>query len=309
MEIPKYWELFPHVLELLKDGGVKSQREIYEELIIKLGIPESDLLKVTDKRGKPLFRVRTSWAISYLHMAGLLERISKGTYRISEMGKEFLGKDTAHLKDFVIKAVEKRRKDRKAYSQISDIVTDPLKTTKKELTFRYSEISTDPLREFFLKQEEALAGQLLERLKSLDFYKFETAVLKLLEKMGYGKAVETTRTKDEGLDGIIEGDRLGFEKIGLQAKRYTDSPVSVKSINEFIGSLNRKGLKKGVFITTSRFTSEALKASEEASIGGIKLSLIDGMKLAKLMIEYNVGVYVKERYEIKAIDENFFDNL
>ena len=151
MEIPKYWELFPHVLELLKDGGVKSQREIYEELIIKLGIPERD--------------------------------------------------------------------------------------------------------------------------------------------------------------GIIEGDRLGFEKIGLQAKRYTDSPVSVKSINEFIGSLNRKGLKKGVFITTSRFTSEALRASEEASIGGIKLSPIDGMKLAKLMIEYNMEVYVKERYEIKAIDENFFENL
>ena len=130
-----------------------------------------------------------------------------------------------------------------------------------------------------------------------------------MEKTGYGKAVETTKTKDEGLDGIIEGDRLGFEKIGLQAKRYSDSPVSVKSVNEFIGSLNRKGLKKGVFITTSRFTSEALRASEEASIGGIKLSLIDGYKLAKLMIEYNVGVYVKERYEVKAIDENFFENL
>ncbi len=305
MEISKYWELSPHVLELLGDGRAKSQREIYEDLITKLGISEDDLLKVTDKSGKPLFYTRASWAISYLHMAGLLERVSRGVYRISERGKEFLEKDTPPLKDFVIREVKWRRRGREISAQTKDHVIP----TEEEASAQTLETATDPLREFFLKQEETLAKQLLKRLKSLDFYKFETAVLKLLEKMGYGKAVETTKTKDEGLDGIIEGDRLGFEKIGLQAKRYSDSPVSVKSVNEFIGSLNRKGLKKGAFITISRFTSEALRASEEASIGGIKLSLIDGYKLAKLMIEYNVGVYVKERYEVKAIDENFFENL
>ncbi len=305
MEISKYWELSPHVLELLGDGRAKSQREIYEDLITKLGISEDDLLKVNDKSGKPLFYTRASWAISYLHMAGLLERVSRGVYRISERGKEFLEKDTSSLKDFVIREVKGRRRGRKIPAQTKDHVIP----TEEEASAQTLETATDPLREFFLKQEETLAKQLLERLRPLDFYKFGTAVLKLLEKMGYGKAVETTKTKDEGLDGIIEGDRLGFEKIGLQAKRYSDSPVSVKSVNEFIGSLNRKGLKKGVFITTSRFTSEALRASEEASIGGIKLSLIDGYKLAKLMIEYNVGVYVKERYEVKAIDENFFENL
>lgn len=103
MEISKYWELSPHVLELLGDGRAKSQREIYEDLITKLGISEDDLLKVTDKSGKPLFYTRASWAISYLHMAGLLERVSRGVYRISERGKEFLEKETSSLKDFVIR--------------------------------------------------------------------------------------------------------------------------------------------------------------------------------------------------------------
>jgi len=145
--------------------------------------------------------------------------------------------------------------------------------------------------------------ELLEKLKSLDPFYFEKVILILLKKMGYGDFIETSKTGDGGIDGIINEDKLGLDKIYIQAKRYGENKVREKDIRNFIGAMSGD-TQKGVFVTTSSFDSGAVKKAHEAHH---TIILIDGIKLVDLMHQYNVGTQIKAIYEVKELDYDFFE--
>jgi len=151
--------------------------------------------------------------------------------------------------------------------------------------------------------EAQVKSDLLEKLKSLDPFFFEKVILILLSKMGYGEFIETSKTGDGGIDGIINQDKLGLEKIYIQAKRYNENKVREKEIRNFIGAMSGD-TQKGVFVTTSEFDEPAIKKAHDAHH---TIILIDGKKLVDLLYQYSVGVQVQDIYEVKVVDDNFFD--
>jgi len=151
--------------------------------------------------------------------------------------------------------------------------------------------------------ETEVKSELLEELKEIDPYYFEKVILILLKSMGYGDFIETSKSGDGGIDGIINEDKLGLEKIYTQAKRYNENKVREKDIRNFIGAMSGD-TSKGVFITTSTFDDAAVKKAREAHHSII---LIDGAKLVNLMYQYKVGVQVKTVYEVKELDNDFFE--
>lgn len=155
----------------------------------------------------------------------------------------------------------------------------------------------------FTSIEKEVKTELLEKLKEIDPYYFEKVILILLKKMGYGDYVETSKSGDGGIDGIINEDKLGLEKIYTQAKRYSENKIREKDIRNFIGAMSGD-TTKGVFITTSTFDESAIRKAREAHH---TIILIDGTKLVDLMHQYNVGVQVKTVYEVKEIDNDFFE--
>ena len=149
-----------------------------------------------------------------------------------------------------------------------------------------------------------MKDELLEKLKEIDPFYFEKVILILLKKMGYGDFVETAKTGDGGIDGIINEDKLGLDKIYIQAKRYGENKVREKDIRNFIGAMSGD-TQKGVFVTTSSFDDGATKKAHDAHH---KIILIDGLKLVDLMHQYNVGIQVKAVYEVKELDNDFFED-
>jgi restriction system protein len=145
--------------------------------------------------------------------------------------------------------------------------------------------------------------ELLEKLRGIDPYYFEKVILILLKKMGYGDFIETSKSGDGGIDGIINEDKLGLEKIYTQAKRYNENKVREKDIRNFIGAMSGD-TRKGVFITTSSFDAAAIKKAHDAHH---TIILIDGSKLVDLMHQFNVGIQIKTVYEIKELDNDFFE--
>jgi restriction system protein len=154
------------------------------------------------------------------------------------------------------------------------------------------------------KIEIQIQSKLLEKLKTIDPYYFEKVILILLQRMGYGNYQETSKSNDGGVDGVINEDKLGLEKIYIQAKRYSENKVREKDIRNFIGAMSGD-TTKGIFVTTSTFEELAIKKAKEAHH---KIILIDGIRLVDLMYQYNVGVQVVNSYEVKSLDEDFFES-
>lgn len=181
--------------------------------------------------------------------------------------------------------------------------------SKKETDLEFNSVNVenaspqDLIDSGFSSIKTEVKTNLLEKLKETDPYYFEKVILILLKRMGYGDFVETSKSGDGGIDGIINEDKLGLEKIYTQAKRYNENKVREKDIRNFIGAMSGD-TRKGVFITTSTFDDSAVKKAREAHHSII---LIDGAKLVDLMLQYNVGVQVKTVYEVKELDNDFFE--
>ena len=157
----------------------------------------------------------------------------------------------------------------------------------------------------FIAIESQVKIDSLEKLKNIDPYYFEKVILILLKKMGYGDFIETSKSNDGGIDGIINEDKLGLDKIYIQAKRYGENKVREKDIRNFIGAMSGD-TTKGVFVTTTDFDQGALKKAHDAHH---TIILINGVKLVDLMHQYSVGIQTKEVYEVKEIDEDFFEGV
>ena len=242
------------------------------------------------KSGNILILDRISWGKSYLKKGGYLIYPKRGMVQITEKGKKSI-KQKLHLKD-----VENNDNFLTFYSEEKNKGI----STNNEIKHSTPQ---DLIDEGFSQIESKVKFELLEKLKTLDPYYFEKVILLLLNKMGYGDFIETPKSGDGGIDGIINEDKLGLDKIYIQAKRYGENKVREKDIRNFIGAMSGD-TRKGVFVTTSYFDKGAIKKANDAHH---TIILIDGFKLVDLMHQSNVGVQIKTTYEVKELDLDFFD--
>lgn len=290
MDIPKFHETFTPILKILKNGNTLHHKELLQKVIEEnySDLPK-ELLELKTKTGDLLIMNRIAWGKSYLKKGGYIVYPSRGMVKISDKGIEAVSKNL-ELKDIVND------------SNFIDFYNP--ENEKKIVKNKTLDATPQELIEAgFFEIENQLKTELLDKLKVVDPYSFQKIILLLLQKMGYGNYVETSKSHDGGIDGIINEDKLGLEKIYIQAKRYTENKVREKDIRNFIGAMSGD-TRKGVFVTTSLFDESAIKKAREAHHSII---LIDGDKLVELMFQYNVGVQIIDTYEIKKIDEDFFD--
>lgn len=286
MELPKFNETFLPILEILGNGEVITGRKLIELVVQKYytKFPE-ELLSQTTKSGELLIENRIAWGKSYLKKGGMVHYPSRGHVQITDKGK------SASLESLTMEKMESDVID--FYKPENDIQKKPVST-----------LSPQDLIDSGIEQiERNVKNELLDKLKKYDPYAFEKVVLILLSKMGYGDYIETSKSRDGGIDGILNEDQLGLEKIYIQAKRFTDNNVQETDIRNFIGAMSGD-TTKGIFVTTSDFTERAKKKAKDAHH---KIILIDGVKLVDLMYKFGVGVQTKNSYEVKAVDIDFFE--
>ncbi len=290
-QIPKFQETFIPILKVLADGKLisvndlrnKVRTDFYSDLPV-------ELLEQKTKNGQPLILNRIHWGKVYLKQADMVHQPERGMIQITGKGYEILkkgsltGKELLNDKDFLAK--QKATKEEKE----SDFIGN-------------GNSPQDLIDSGFRAIEEQVKHDLLVKIKKMNPYSFETVVLILLEKMGYGEMTKTPKSGDGGIDGIINQDKLGLDKIFIQVKRYTDNKVREVEMRSFIGAMNDDA-HKGIFVTTSSFDTHALQKARDARQ---KIITIDGTSLVELMLKYGVGVQVQNTYEVKEIDEDFFD--
>ncbi|WP_425422250.1 restriction endonuclease [Phaeodactylibacter xiamenensis] len=296
MELPKYHETFIPILETLNNKESLKSRELALQVRDKYysDLPR-ELLNQKTRTGANVLIDRILWGKSYLKMAKFVSYPQRGMVQMTEKGKKALEIGELPLEqlqndpDFI-----NHRESVKSKKE-NDVELDKINVENAS--------PQDLIDSGFSDIETEVKTELLERLKEIDPYYFEKVILILLKKMGYGDYVETSKSGDGGIDGIINEDKLGLEKIYTQAKRYNENKVREKDIRNFIGAMSGD-TSKGVFITTSTFDDSAVKKAREAHH---TIILIDGAKLVDLMHQYNVGVQVKTVYEVKEVDNDFFE--
>lgn len=266
-------------------------RELIEEIKTRFysGLTEEQLKQET-KSGDLLIDNRIAWGKSYLKKGGYIAFPQRGLVQITDKGKN-------HTATLTVRDLENE-------SSLFDFYKQEKNSVNVENNY-LPQISSplDLIDQGFNRIERLIKNELLQKLKNVDPYFFEKVVLRLLKKMGYREFIKTSKSNDGGIDGIINEDKLGLDKIYIQAKRFNEGKVREKDIWNFIGAMSGD-TNKGVFVTTSEFDEKALEKTRSAHH---KIICIDGQKLVTLMHECNVGVQMKTPYEIKQIDEDFFD--
>ena len=302
MSVPKFFEFFEAFLESLQDGEIHTTKEVRDTIEKNMGLSEDDLSEMLPSRKQSTFYNRVAWARTYLDRAGLIETPSRGHYRITDEGNNALKSG----EKIDLHYLERYESFKEFHDYEPDIVDDDTKPDADD----QSESPEEMLDSAYKKINDSLASQLMDEVMKLDPTDFEKLVVQLLLKMGYGSGIEkagtvTQKTNDGGIDGIIKEDQLGFSSIYIQAKQWAvDRSVDKPEVQKFVGALNGQQAQKGLFITTARFTSGAIKYSE--NLLGTKVVLIDGEALTHLMIKHNLGVSIEHTYEVKKLDSDYF---
>ncbi len=298
--IPDFQSIMLPFLNIISDDLEHSTNETNDYLAKLFSLTPEEINQFLPSGSQKTFSNRVAWAKAYLKMAGLLENTRRGYFKITESGKTFLETRPIEINIKVLKtlpAFQENYGKSKEEEINSDNENSHLKSTPEETL----EIS-------YINIRKSLSQELLQKIKSCSPTFFENLVVELLVKMGYGGTIKDAgqsigQSGDEGIDGIIKEDRLGLDVIYIQAKRW-ENVVGRPEIQKFIGALAGQGAKKGVFITTSRFTNEAKSYQPK---NDTKIVLIDGEKLADLMIDYNLAVSMSNVFEIKRIDNDYFE--
>lgn len=303
MAIPDYETIMLPLLQLVSDGREHSIDEaaLHIANVFKL-TPEEREQRIPSGQSTYL-KNRTGWARTYLKKAGLLSAPKRGFIGITERGREILSTKPEHINRALLEQfpefVEFSKTSRREGSDgIPETATSETSTPEEIIERSYSELRVQ------------LADELLEQIKGCSSDFFERLVVDVIVSMGYGgshrdAAKATQRSNDGGIDGIIKQDRLGLDTIYIQAKKWDESrPIHRPEIQKFAGALQGVRAKKGIFITTSFFSEGAREYA--ASIDS-KIVLIDGTELAQLMIDHGIGVTPHQIYEIKKLDNDYFD--
>lgn len=300
--IKRFFEYYIPVLKYLKENGATHQTALKDALIKIEKLSPSDIAQTSEK-GTNIFNSRIHWAVQYLYQSGALIRPAKATYAISEFGESLLEKYPQGIEPEVLQETDgyKNWDVRARNSQLQ-------KASGK--SGDSGETPTENIESAIQQLENSLAHQLVERLRSASPKFLERVILILLGKMGYGDGDDALEhlggPGDEGLDGVINQDSLGLQRIYIQAKRYKEgSNIGRPEVQKFMGALQGQGASGGVFITTSKFTEDA-----EDYVGKnmtSRIILIDGPELGRLLVKHEVGVVSLRSYKVQEIDENFFD--
>lgn len=309
MSSPTWNEYMVPVLQVLADGEVHRARQISDKAADALGVTADERLELIPS-GQARYVNRALWALSYLSRARAVERPSRGHYRITPTGRALLASHPEGL-------IERDLRDLEGYvstrTRTANSTTPPRclgHTAAPAIVAEDSALSPlEQVEEGIGRIHSAVAAELLLRLHANEPAFFEQAVLDLLMGMGYGgaegQATRTQLSNDGGIDGVIDQDALGLSRVYVQAKRYaTEASVGRPEVQGFVGALQGNQASQGVFITTGRFSSGAVQYANAVST---RVVLIDGERLALLMIRYGVGVQVKRTLQIVEIDEDFFE--
>ena len=303
MAIPNYETLLLPLLLRLSDGQERVLKDLQQELADEFHLTAEERMQLLPSGGTLTFASRVGWAKTYLKKAGLVFQPKRGNVQITEIGREAVSKKPRHIDVNFLEQYP----DFIAFRNVAK--TKAIHENPGGGIVQASDLTPEGIIESaHQKALTALADEVLERVASCSPAYFERLVVQLLIKMGYGGSREEAgravgRSGDGGIDGVINEDRLGLDAIYLQAKRWSNV-VGRPDIQQFVGALAGQRARKGVFITTSRFTQEA---REYASTNTqYKVVLIDGERLADLMIEHDLGVSVAATYRLKRIDSDFF---
>lgn len=301
--IPDYQSLMLPLLKLVSDRQEHKYRDLIENLANEFQVTDEERKELLASGNQAIFDNRVGWAKTYLKKARLLDSPKRATFVITQIGLDTLKKnpdriDAKYLRQFpaFLEFQNASRNDNETEEEIIIVETNE-QTPEENLDKAYQRI------------RKSLASELLNRVVELSPTFFERLVVELLVKMGYGGSIKDAgkaigKSGDEGIDGTIKEDKLGLDIIYIQAKRWRPGNVVGRpELHKFVGALAGQGAKKGIFISTSNFTKEALEYTPKNET---KIVLIDGEQLAQLMIDYNLGCTTQQIYELKKIDSDYF---
>lgn len=300
--IKKFHEYYVPVLKYLRESGPTHQSKL-KEALGKIENLTQDEINQTSEKGTNIFSSRIHWALQYLYQSGAVDRPSKATYAINEMGTNLLSKYPTEIKPEILE-------DTEGYMNWGVRARSSQADKPKVSIASGGETPTENIESAIQKLEDSLAQELITRIMQATPKFLEKIILVLLGKMGYGDGNDSLEhlggSGDEGLDGVINQDRLGLQKIYIQAKRYKQgNNIGRPEVQKFMGALAGQGASGGVFITTSEFSKEAEQYVAKNMTP--RIILIDGFELGRLLVKHEVGVVVLRSYKVLEIDENLFE--
>lgn len=307
--VPDFEQLRRPVLEKAAEGERRIS-DVVEELAIELKLSSEDREELLPSGKQTRFANRVHWAKSYLKQAGMVKNTRWGHFEITDRGREFLDTHSGMI----------TREDLRKYQDFLDFEartngSDHNVAVSENLETKIEDSSSTPdemMRNAYERINNALAFELLEKVRDATPLFFERLIVELLLAMNYGGSAEEAgrnlgQSGDNGVDGVIDQDPLGVDQIYIQAKRYKEgNNIGSADIRDFFGALNIKRATKGIFVTTSDFTESA---RQTAAALGSRIVLINGKRFAKLMVKYNIACRQEEVLTIKKIDEDFFENF
>ncbi len=298
MAIPDYQDCMLPLLELLADGQESQLQAVTRLLADRFNLTAAEREQPLPSGSQPVIANRVAWAKTYLKKAGLIAQPTRGVVRITDDGRAALGKKPARIDNSFLRG----------YPGFTEFYGRTTPSPADGEPVQDAATPEEALEASFTTMNNALADELLEKVKGCSPQFFERLVVELLVAMGYGGSLADAgraigRTGDEGIDGIIKEDKLGLDVVCLQAKKWKGT-VGRPEVQAFAGSMEGFRARKGVLLTTSAFSKEA-----EEYVGRIerKIVLIDGRRLARLMIEHGVGVATARTFVVKKLDSDYFD--
>jgi restriction system protein len=300
MAIPDYQTIMLPLLKFADDNQEHSLSDAVDYLADEFELSEEELKEMLPSGTQRLFNNRVAWALTYIRKAGLVESPKRGIFKITNRGQQVFSQGLEKID----------RKFLNQFPEFVEFISIKKKPTKKGPILSKETDDKNPeetLESAYQELHDGLASELLQTVKQCPPEFFERLVVDVLIKMGYGGSRKEAgqavgKTSDGGIDGIIKEDKLGLDIIYIQAKRW-EGVVGRPEIQKFAGALQGQRARKGIFITTSNFTKDALNYVENIET---KIILIDGQRLAELMIAYNVGANTTAIYEVKKIDSDYF---
>ncbi|HUM52956.1 MAG TPA: restriction endonuclease [Chitinophagales bacterium] len=303
MPIPDYQTLMLPFLKHLSDGNEHNLKDITEVLANQFKLSEDERSQLLPSGNQQVFNNRIGWVRTHLKFAGLIEVPRRAVFKIGKRGLDVLKQNPKELNNKFLKQ----------FPEYLEFITPNKNQTEQvetnsEIESISSQTPDEVLEASYHTIRNGLASELLSKLKIMNPYRFEKVVVELLVKMGYGGSITEAskaikKSGDEGIDGVISEDKLGLDIIYIQAKRW-ENVVGRPELHKFVGALAGQGAKKGIFITTSYFSKDALEYNPK---NDTKIVLIDGIKLSDLMIDYNLGVSLQNIYEVKKLDTDYFE--
>ena len=291
------------MLRLASDKQEHKYRDLIENLATEFQVTDEERKELLASGLQAIFDNRVGWAKTYLKKAGLLDSPKRATLVITDLGLETLKKKPARIDAKYLRQFP-------AFLEFQNANRNDNNGEEEALIQESSEQTPEEnLDKAYQRIRKSLASELLNKVVELSPTFFERLVVELLVKMGYGGSIKDAgkaigKSGDEGIDGTIKEDKLGLDIIYVQAKRWKPGNVVGRpELHKFVGALAGQGAKKGIFITTSNFTKEALEYTPKNET---KIVLIDGEQLAQLMIDYNLGCTTQQIYELKKIDSDYF---